>query len=550
MSKYKFKLVSSLEKIYGSFPDSIKDYKSGSMLKNEKYSFQTVIYADNDDVSFSGYFEIDSPLKDYIKVYRVGDVPCMHTHFSPLFSDDDFISKSPIVLPDPLYPMTDNKLEFMCGNFRTLWFAVEPKGEISGVYPITINIFDKDANKLGSLTHTLNIINAELPEQRIVTTGWFHGDSIASYHNVAVDSEDYWDYLEKYIKIYTDFGYNTIFTPIFTPPLDTDVGAERITNQLIGVTLQNGEYTFDFSALERFINLSHKYGIKYFEISHLFTQWGAEFTPKIMATADGEYKRIFGWDVLALSDKYIAFLAVFLPKLVEFLKQKGIYEKSFFHISDEPFERHLEQYRKLSELVRRYINFDRMIEAISDYEFYKNKLINIPIPSTDHIKEFLDNNVENLWTYYCCCQGKGVGNRFIAMPSYRNRVLGLQLYKYNIKGFLHWGFNFWFSARARKPINPYFTTDANIGEEAYPSGDAFSVYPINESGEPVPSLRLFVWNEALQDMRTLELLEALTDRQTVEELLVDINRFADYPRNNDYYLELREKINKMIEKNL
>ena len=39
----------------------------------------------------------------------------------------------------------------------------------------------------------------------------------------------------------------------------------------------------------------------------------------------------------------------------------------------------------------------------------------------------------------------GYTNRFIAMPSGRNRVGGFLLYKYGINGFLHWGFNFYYS---------------------------------------------------------------------------------------------------------
>ena len=58
-----------------------------------------------------------------------------------------------------------------------------------------------------------------------------------------------------------------------------------------------------------------KAGIKYFEHSHLFTQWGAKHAPKVIATVNGEKKRIFGWDVLAVSDEYKEFLAAFMPAI-------------------------------------------------------------------------------------------------------------------------------------------------------------------------------------------------------------------------------------------
>ena len=56
-------------------------------------------------------------------------------------------------------------------------------------------------------------------------------------------------------------------------------------------------------------------GIKYFEISHLFTQWGVKAAPKVMATVDGEYKQIFGWDTVSTSDEYRAFLRQFLTEM-------------------------------------------------------------------------------------------------------------------------------------------------------------------------------------------------------------------------------------------
>ena len=64
---------------------------------------------------------------------------------------------------------------------------------------------------------------------------------------------------------------NTVLLPAFTPPLDTPVGKERPTAQLVGVTLKNGGYSFDFSLMERYIRIMLKCGIKYFEHSHLFT---------------------------------------------------------------------------------------------------------------------------------------------------------------------------------------------------------------------------------------------------------------------------------------
>ena len=158
----------------------------------------------------------------------------------------------------------------------------------------------------------LDIINAELPAQSLVFTQWFHCDCIASYFNVPMFSEEHWGYIERFVKCAAKNGINMILTPVFTPPLDTAIGAERPTAQLVAVRKTGESYSFDFSALNRWVDMCRKNGIEYFEISHLFTQWGAKCTPKIMAEVDGEEKRIFGWDVSSTSEEYKAFLQAFL----------------------------------------------------------------------------------------------------------------------------------------------------------------------------------------------------------------------------------------------
>lgn len=218
-----------------------------------------------------------------------------------------------------------------------------------------------------------------------------------------------------------------------------------------------------------------------------------------------------------------------------------------FHISDEPHADHLERYRKNKEFVTELIDGLPIIDALSSPEFYDEGIVKCPVAAIDHIEPFLERKVPELWAYNCCGQSVKVSNRFMSMPSYRNRIIGVQLYKHNIKGFLHWGYNFWNSQLSYEHINPFCVTDAAGG---FPSGDAFAVYP-GENGQPLPSLRLKTFNHGLQDERALELLESLIGRNGVEAALPEYNTitFAEYPRSAEYLLEMREKINALIAEN-
>lgn len=541
--KCEVKLFSSLEKIFFHMPMDVQEYKKGSMLKNEIFSFQMAAYGGECvEQRMWCKLRVTSELEPYITVKSVGYVPTLVPSIE-MNDDDDYISKEPGLYPDTLHSIKNGEITLAFHQVRAFWITVEPKGDKIGNYPILLEITDYSDNVLAEASFTLEIIDAELPQTEVRNTCWFHGDCIAKLHKVEVMSEAYWELVNKYLSVYTKFGHNMILTPIFTPALDTVVGKERPTNQLVDVVVNRGEYTFRFDNLKRWIKTCQNHGIRFFEMSHLFTQWGAKHAPKIMATVDGKYRRIFGWETDALGVEYREFLSSFLPKLVVFLKEEGVMESCYFHVSDEPSSMCEQQYAEAKKHVCKYVPEEQWIDALSNYSFYEKGIVSKPIVSNNHIHTFLEHGVHDLWTYYCMSQRKNVANRFIAMPSYRHRILGYQLYKYDIQGFLHWGFNFWFLQGSLGTLNPYIDTCAGGG---YQSGDAFIVYPLDEDDEVVCSLRLYVLNESFQDMRALELLEKLADRETVMELLVEIDGFDTYPRNAEYILQLREMVNQKI----
>lgn len=41
-----------------------------------------------------------------------------------------------------------------------------------------------------------------------------------------------------------------------------------------------------------------------------------------------------------------------------------------------------------------------MLDALSNYEFYEQGLVDRPVAATNHIEPFLEQNVPELWAYY------------------------------------------------------------------------------------------------------------------------------------------------------
>ncbi len=525
------KVLSSLAKVFSDTEPISTEYKEFSMLKNEKLSFQIAFSSDSDiGVSVS----IDSEISSCINKYLVSEVPVTLASFPD--TDDFFIKKDAGLYPDILNPV-DCDFNIIANKWYSLWIEIAPESKYTGekIISVKLNDFCSEIK--------VNIIDDKLPEQEIIYTNWYHSDCLCDYYGIEAMSDEYWRINKNFIKCAVDHGMSCILTPLFTPALDTAVGHERTTVQLVGVKIRGGTYSFDFTNLKKWVDMCLDCGIKYFEMSHFFTQWGAKHAPKIVAKdRKGRIKKIFGWSTRTSSKKYDDFLRQFGKKLIEFIDKNNLRDKVFFHISDEPSERHLTVYKKRAKLMHEIFGGFPIIDALSDYEFYKMGTVDIPVPCENEFEKFY-GKTDKVWTYYCCGQCREqVPNRFIAMPSQRNRALGVLMYKYNIEGFLQWGYNFYNSQYSLNHIDPFKVTDAG---GKFPAGDSFVVYP-DKDGSPLCSLRLKVLFEAFQDVSALKLLEKKIGRNEVDKIIGDIS-FKSYPKDENWLISLRNTVNMQIQ---
>ena len=546
------KITSSLENIFAdeSF-DKYPELTHISALRGEKISVQLLYSYTSEAEAIYSFKElsptISGSLSKYVRLYEVSHVPVIKP-VNKLKYDNEYLRTEPGLFPDLLSPLDDGESIFATPeNLDSLWFEIAiPEDMAAGEQKLNIALTDKQSGKVAENVITVEVINALIPEQKLIFTQWFHTDCLASYYNVPVWSKKHWEIIENYAKEAVELGINMLLTPVFTPPLDTRIGGERLTTQLVGVRKEKDKYYFSWRLLDKWVDMCNKVGIKYLEISHLFTQWGATHAPKIMATVDGEYKQIFGWDTDAHGDEYRIFLRTFLKALLNHMKKRGDDKRCFFHISDEPTAQQLDDYKKSKSMVEDILSGYTIMDALSDYEFYKMGVVKTPIPSNDNIEPFIENHAQNLWTYCCSAQCEKVANRLIAMPSWRNRSIGMQMYKHNIVGFLHWGYNFYYSQYSVKEINPYVDLSGN---KWVPAGDTFSVYPAKD-GTPHPSLRAKVFFDALQDIRALQLCESLYSHEEVVRAIEDAIGFEvsfdKCATSADEIVRMRDAINSMI----
>ena len=540
----KLTLVSPLEKCFADTAP-VGGYTQASALQNETVSFQVSIVLQPQEAeknkSLKIRWELDTPGKARVRIVR--QVPVLLPTFAD--ADDDYLRKSSGLFPDVLEDISPC-LTLKPNIYVTLWIDIQ--GAEAGMHPVTFRLFDAhERSPLAEAVFKLTVLPFDLPKQTLIHTKWLHCDCLCQYYGVEMWSEQFWKICEQYVAVMAKRGINMLLTPIHTPPLDTAIGGERMTCQLVDISIENGRFSFAFSKLKRWVKMAERCGIEYFEMAHLFTQWGAKHAPKIIVRENSVEKICFGWQTDAHSTAYLSFLQEYLTALRAELRKLGIENRCYFHLSDEPDQSMLDSYRAAYESVSDVLRGMPIIDALSEICFYRNGLIKRPVVAINAIEPFLQENVPNLWAYYCLGQYIDVPNLFVAMSGTRTRVLGVLLYKFHIEGFLQWGFNFYNAQDSTHPINPWVNTDC---DGFTPAGDAFQVYP-GSDGKPVESQRLMLIAEAMDDLRALNGLESLIGRDKVMQLLekdIEPLTFTCYPRNADWLIAMRERINQAYAK--
>lgn len=534
--------VSSLDKVFSN-QDPRFLQKSYTICSNERFSFQFCYKGEKHLIDCN--FEIDSALNKDIECRVVEELPSSFNYKDG--SSDEFVifkTNESRTYPELLSPIDKKGLSVRPCMWQSIWLTIyNPQGIESGTYPIRLMLKNSQGEILTEAIYTLEVLKSMLPKSTLINTCWVHYDCICEQHSVRFASKKFYAILRNYITNAVQHNMNMLYIPIFTPALDTQAGTERLTTQLIKISYENGKYNFNFDELKIFLQIAIDCGIEYFEMAHLATQWGARSCPKIMVKENNRLRAKFGWHTSSSSVEYVDFLEQLLPALDCFFVDNGWVERVYFHISDEPSEKDVDSVLVLSKLLLKHIPNYPVIDALSHYDLSKKGAVKNPVVAISEVNDFVENNALS-WVYYCSAQRtKRMSNRFFNMESLRTRIIGLQLYYYDIEGFLHWGYNFYRSYLSREKINPYYVTDAG---GVYESGDAFVVYP-SENG-CIDSLRHEVLAEAFQDICALKLLESKFSKDYVKELLTQegLDGFDKYPDSADWFVGFRQRINALL----
>ena len=131
MGKFELKIISGLEKCFmDERLEDKKALKEISMLSNERLGFQVCYSADTELYKRCKVYcklELDSPIKEYIKLSSVEQVPVR----MPIYldqNDDNYLRKTPGLYPDLLLPFSlEDNLIIVQNELRSIYVTVEKR---------------------------------------------------------------------------------------------------------------------------------------------------------------------------------------------------------------------------------------------------------------------------------------------------------------------------------------------------------------------------------------------------------------------------------------
>ncbi len=524
-------LTTSLIRHFPSTPPPRASLRVLEAARNEQFSFQVAMRS---DAHTSATVEAKGPAGWMVRVRRVGFVPMAH-HNTPILADPremDGINTIPGYVPDPLFD--ENTLVLPAFETHAFWLTIRPGPNAApGRHTIAVTVSPEKGkavlHKLAVNLHGLVI----RPRRDFDITHWFYADALIDWYKTDLFDDRFWEIVARYMQNVVEHGQNTLYVPVFTPPLD----GVKLPSQLMRVTRTGKDrYTFDWSDVRRYIRLAQSQGVERFEWCHPFTQWGVKHAIRIYEGQGAGAKLLWPADTGATSATYRRFLAQYLPALHRFLKAEKLFDCSFFHVSDEPQgEEMLQNYKAARALLAELAPWMKVMDALSEIRFGREKLTDMPVPSISTALDFMAEDIP-CWCYYCCGPRGKFMNRLLDTPLAKIAMHGFLFYRWPLKGFLHWGYNYWYEhqneSQIRNLIDPFATQDGKLWP-GWAYGDPFVVYP-GKAG-PIDSMRWEVFGESLQDYRLLQTLGI--DRG--DRRLAPLRSFEAFPKDAAWRFKIK-----------
>jgi hypothetical protein len=391
----------------------------------------------------------------------------------------------------------------------------------------------KHRRETHKLTFIVNVYKAVLPavgKDSFSVTNWFSLANMAEHHGLEQWSQQHWAMISQYAGLMARTRQN-----IFLLRLNTFFDKE-----------QDGGYTLNSLRLRRLVKVFTDAGLYYIEGGHLASRTNNEWASKTFSIMSAET------GIIATSQRGDAVLADVCRQLMEEIESNGWRNRWLQHVTDEPIESHMIQYRILAGMVRKYMPGLPIVDANMEATMHSIELYgaqDIWCPKPNSYEQYRQGYEamralgDKVWFYTCLDPRGPFLNRLMDQERMRPMLIGWLASLYDLDGFLHWGFNWYqFSKKDENSIDPFTQTiKGNL-----PPGDTHVVYPGTDG--PWSSTRLEAHRIGFEDYELLKMLKAKNQKQAKAIIEKVIRSSSDYIKTPGTYRTYRRQLLEALDK--
>ena len=467
-------------------------------------------------------------------------------------TDDDGAKKADMLLSQTLRESDANAPS-------AVWVEINvPRDALAGEYTMKANLYgafyNEDEQLLGSLALPLRVMNytlADPKDWRFYLDLWQHNSNVARKHDTPLWSDAHFAVLEKYVASLANLGQKAVTVCVSEIPWsgqscfeNQEYGGNLFEYSIVGIERGlDGKLVYDYSKMQRYINLCRKYGIdSEIEVFGLVNLWSYKnFIPERLCEDYPEPIRLRYLDKADGCMKYVRSkeeIKDYIRSLENYFMETAQVDRVRI-VADEPAD--IDKYRASLDVLKtiaprfRYktaMNHAEFIDAFGDRVDDLVPYLRCATKSHKTLSNYRHECPEKRVLWYVCT-GICRPNTFIRNDLTESRMIGLMTSWLGFDGILRWNYTVWSEDPRRE-----------IRFSRFEAGDTNFVYPAY-NGDVLLSLRYKNLRRGIADF---EIARALGDkigeeavRQMIERLIYINDKFGYYEAMKKGGVELHTK---------
>lgn len=444
-----------------------------------------------------------------------------------MHTDDDGLMRADALLNDEV---TEQKAEMI----RMVWVEYKIPSDISaGAYKASVDIFSgklfDDEEKIGTIDIEIEVLDYTLPlpsEYKYHLDLWQHNSNLARKHEVKLWSDEHFKVMENYIKTLAELGQKAVTLVVSEIPwsgqncyLEERDKGNLYEYSIIPILKEtDGSFTYDFSFMQRYIDLCAKYGIdkeiSLYGLANVWTDFDVGYG--IFGNVAPDYPdniRLRYFDRESQKYNYMRSgkdIDNYIIALEKYFKDRGLIDKVRL-VADEPAD--VEKYRKSIHHILEIAPAFKLKAAINHAEFigeFGNEVydfvpyLNALASEYDKMMEYKRTMEGKRFYWYVCC-APAFPNTYLRSNLLESYFIGVLSSYAEMDGFLRWNYTVW-NDDPRK----------DVGFGLWAAGDTNFVYPA-KNGTPLLTLRYKALKRGIVLYELLEKLKARGDNKALEK---------------------------------